>query len=417
MVAPMKRILPWLAVVGLSLGPAVANGFARFAYGLILPEMRADLGWSYTESGWINTANAIGYLAGAVLALALISRVGPRRLFVFGMWLLAASLIASALTRDLWALSLWRILAGVGGAPVFIAGGVMASAMFGADKRRSAVAIAVYFGGGGLGMMATGGPLPFLMDAEGAGAWRLAWLLLGLGAAICFLPSLAAAAASPDPRRGVGGSQGRLPLGAMAPALAAYFLFGLGYTAYITFIVAWMRDGGADAALVARTWTLMGAAVTLAAPLWSPLLARADGGLAIALTLAATGLGAALPLFWTGDAGIYASALVFGASFFMVPTSVTAFGRRNLPEAQWGASLSLMTVVFSVGQIFGPVAAGAISDFRGDTAAGLAAGAATLLLGVAVATAQRPLAVPRRPAALALSTSGSRAPGRSTTGS
>lgn len=413
----MNRIIPWLAVIGLSLGPAVANGFARFAYGLILPEMRADLNWSYTEAGWINTANAIGYLAGAVLALTLISRYGPRRLFIGGMWLLAASLLASALTRDLWALSLWRVLAGVGGAPVFIAGGIMASAVFGVDRRRSAVAIAVYFGGGGLGMMATGGPLPFFMDQRGAEAWPMAWLFLGLASAICFLPAWAAAAVSPDPRRPKTTHAEPLPLAAMSPTLIAYFLFGLGYTGYVTFLVAWLRDGGADAALVARTWTLMGAAVTIAAPLWSPLLARAEGGMAVALTLAATGVGAALPLFWAGEAGVYASALIFGASFFMVPTSVTAFGRRNLPQAQWGASLSLMTVVFSVGQILGPVTAGAISDAKGDAAAGLAAGAATLLLGVAIAASQRPLAPPKRPAAIALSASGSRAPGRSTAGS
>jgi hypothetical protein len=31
--------------VGLSTGAAVALGFSRFAYALLLPAMRADLGW------------------------------------------------------------------------------------------------------------------------------------------------------------------------------------------------------------------------------------------------------------------------------------------------------------------------------------------------------------------------------------
>ena len=66
----------WLLVGALALAPAVSNGFARFAYGLILPAMRIDLGWNYTQAGWINTANALGYLIGALLALTLISRVG-----------------------------------------------------------------------------------------------------------------------------------------------------------------------------------------------------------------------------------------------------------------------------------------------------------------------------------------------------
>ena len=47
------------------MGPAVALGLARFAYALLLPAMRADLSWSFADAGAMNTANAVGYLAGA----------------------------------------------------------------------------------------------------------------------------------------------------------------------------------------------------------------------------------------------------------------------------------------------------------------------------------------------------------------
>jgi hypothetical protein len=39
----------WVAI-WLSLGPGVSNGLARFAHALILPAMRSDLGWSYTQA-------------------------------------------------------------------------------------------------------------------------------------------------------------------------------------------------------------------------------------------------------------------------------------------------------------------------------------------------------------------------------
>ena len=51
---------PWLVLLGLALGVCVTNGFARFAYGLILPAMKSSQGWSYAEAGWLNTANALG---------------------------------------------------------------------------------------------------------------------------------------------------------------------------------------------------------------------------------------------------------------------------------------------------------------------------------------------------------------------
>ncbi|HRD75014.1 MAG TPA: YbfB/YjiJ family MFS transporter, partial [Hyphomicrobiaceae bacterium] len=60
---------------GLALGMAVVNSFARFAYALVLPAMRSDLGWSYTDAGALNTANAIGYLIGAAAAFRSVRRL------------------------------------------------------------------------------------------------------------------------------------------------------------------------------------------------------------------------------------------------------------------------------------------------------------------------------------------------------
>lgn len=388
----MSARTQWLIVLGLSLGPAVSNGFARFAYGLILPAMRGDLGWSYAEAGWINTANAIGYLAGALLALALIGRIGARALFIGGMALTVIPLILSALTRDFWWLSAWRALAGIGGAPVFIAGGALASALFAGDKSRNALAIAVYFGGGGLGMLLSGLALPWMVEWHGIAVWPLAWLLIGGLGAACHLPAVLAAAAAPAARRPPKGApKARLPVAAMAPAMAAYFMFGLGYIVYVTFLVAWMRGEGASTALVAGTWALMGIAVMASPLIWSRVLAGAEGGRAIFLTLLATGVGCGLPLVWPGVWGVLASAALFGAAFFMVPTAMTAFGRRNLPEAQWGASLSLLTVVFSVGQIVGPTGAGLVADIAGEVGTGMAIAAGILVVGAVVGGAQRPL--------------------------
>ena len=390
---PPDRSRLWLVVIGLSLGPAVSNGVARFAYGLLLPAMRDDLGWNYTQAGWINTANAIGYLVGAVLALALVSRLGPARLFIWGMALTTLALAASALSRDLWILSLWRALAGIGGAPVFIAGGAMASAIFADDKARNALVIAVYFGGGGLGMLATGVTLPPFLAWYGDAVWQFAWLTLGLGSAVAFGPAWRAAKAAPQPAgTGTGLPRGQLPVLAILPALITYFLFGVGYVVYMTFLIAWMQDRGAGPWLVAATWAVMGVAVMVSPFVWRGVLARAQGGLAMGLTSLATGAGSLLPLLVPGPVAVLASSALFGLSFFMVPTSVTSFGRKNLPPALWGASIALFTVIFSLGQIIGPVGAGALTDWAGSLEPGLAAGGLILMLGALTATLQRPLA-------------------------
>ena len=65
---PLRRLV-WIALA-LSLGAAVSLGITRFAYGLLLPVMREDLDWGYTLAGAMNTANAGGYLLGALASTA-----------------------------------------------------------------------------------------------------------------------------------------------------------------------------------------------------------------------------------------------------------------------------------------------------------------------------------------------------------
>ena len=76
---------PWLVLTGLALGVTVTNGFARFSYGLILPAMKSEMGWNYAQAGWLNTGNALGYIAGAVITMLLIRRTSPTFLFAFGL--------------------------------------------------------------------------------------------------------------------------------------------------------------------------------------------------------------------------------------------------------------------------------------------------------------------------------------------
>lgn len=388
----LSASMMWLIAIGLSLGPAVSNGFARFAYGLVLPAMRADLDWSYVEAGWLNTANAIGYLIGALLSLVLISSFGARRLFVWGMALTTLSLVLSGLTRDFWLLSTWRVLAGIAGAPVFVAGGTLAAALFKGDTAKNALAIAIYFGGGGLGQLISGASTPLILERMGHEIWPETWLLLGIASAIAFVPAyLAANVLRTEGTKVTESKADPLPYGRMMPALSGYFLFGLGYLIYLTFLVAWMRDEGASASLVAVVWSLMGIGTMMSPFVWRRVLAWSRGGEAMAASNLTTGVGVLCALVIAPPSGVIISACLVGASLYIVPTAATTFGRKNLSQAQWGRSFAVFTTVFSIGQMIGPVAAGVLADATSTIAPGLICASIILVFGAFIAVIQRPL--------------------------
>src|ERR1700753_2787614 len=96
---------PARAILMLALAPAIGLGIGRFAYSLVLPDMRDSLHWSYSAAGFMNTVNAAGYLAGALGAAAVVRRAGLFGAAWIGAVACTISLAICALTQDFTILS------------------------------------------------------------------------------------------------------------------------------------------------------------------------------------------------------------------------------------------------------------------------------------------------------------------------
>src|SRR5258708_39527582 len=79
-----QRLPTLMLAAGLSLGSAIALGLARVAYALLWPSLKLDLGWSFAQAGALDTANALGYLLGALAYPRLARRVAARGLLAGG---------------------------------------------------------------------------------------------------------------------------------------------------------------------------------------------------------------------------------------------------------------------------------------------------------------------------------------------
>ncbi len=400
MPSPTPRELPTLAVAAaLALAAAVSLGLARFSYALLLPPMRADLGWSYLTAGAMNTVNAAGYLLGALLTPMALRRFGARRALLGGGVASGLLLIAHGLVVSDAALYLLRALTGVASAATFVCGGLLAARLSGraTSARGSApsagLVLGVYYGGTGVGIVIAALLVPPLSALSVAHAWQWAWVALGVAALVATaitalatreLDQAGAARAAPAPFR----------LRLLACGLVSYFMFGLGYIGYMTFVVTLLREQHLSSALITVFFGLLGLAVIASSWLWAGLLQRQRGGGAMRLLNALLAIATLLPVLSAQPITVFASGLLFGGVFLSVVASTTALVRHNLPSAAWPAGISAFTIVFAAGQIVGPTLVGWVADGAGGLRGGLACSAAVLALGALIAWAQKPLAAP-----------------------
>ncbi len=386
---------PFLTAFALALGAAISLGLTRFSYALLLPPMRADLGWSYLLSGSMNTGNALGYFIGALATPALMRRYGAQTALVGGAVLSGLFMMLSGLVINADLLILQRVLAGIASAFIFISGGVLAARLSLLHPDRAGLLIGIYYGGTGVGIVVSALLVPFALAAAtahgAAHAWQWAWVALG---AVCLLATLAMAL----PARHVDGApsapnaHGNFRIRPFAFGLAGYLMFGVGYIGYMTFVIAVLKEQGMSAGTITLFYSMLGLAVMASSRIWARMLDRFKGGQSMAILNGLLAVATILPALTAAPLFVFASGLMFGAIFLSVVASTTALVRHNLPNHAWSSGISAFTTVFAFGQIIGPSVIGWIADGPGGLQRGLIYSALALLIGAILASRQPALA-------------------------
>jgi predicted MFS family arabinose efflux permease len=270
-----------------------------------------------------------------------------------------------------------------------VGGGALAAMIAHSQPRRADFLLSLFYAGPGIGILSSGLIAPFVLQAFGPGSWWIVWWAMTLLTSLMIVPLLLAPL-------GAGALAGvatrvRFSVKPVAIYLLAYFLFGAGYIAYMTFMIAYVRDGGGGAGAQSLFWSLIGVSAFATPWVWRRVLALDRGGLSMTIILGVNALGAALPIFGHSPLLLAVSALVFGVAFFAVVGTTTAFVRFNYPPSEWPAGIAAMTIAFGIGQTLGPIVVGAITDALGSLSYALNVSAAMLALGAILAAFQRKL--------------------------
>jgi predicted MFS family arabinose efflux permease len=349
-----------LAAAGL-LAIAVAFGFARYGYGLFVPEFRDTFDLSTEVVGFIAAGAYASYLAALLVTGALVARVGPRLPVVIGGLSAAAGMAMIALAAN---------------TPMLVAGVLLAATSPGWSWAPFSDAVARMIDAESqnrtLSIITTGTTFGILVAGPAAlaagGEWRGVWI----GFAVVALAVTAwnalllpkgphcnrdeeESAAQPELRW-------RWFIGPRSMRLFAVAIsFGFAGTVYWTYAVDLISQaGGFPPSAGPLLWTVVGI-TGIAGVATGDVISRL--GLRLTLVAALTALGVATglialaPMSWVA-LGI--SAALFGSSFMALSALLVTWTSTVFPD-QPGTGFSATQVFLAVGTITGPAIMGVVA--------------------------------------------------------
>jgi len=166
----------WIILV-ISFLNLFTNYSIRLGYGVVLPEMIRDLGFSRTVGGTILNSYFISYIALTPFAGYLTDRLGARRVITTCVFILGVGVFMMGTVKTLWTACFFFSIAGLGATGMWTPVLTVAQRWFTPKKR--GLALGIISTGYGLGFATMGGAFPWIVDHFN---WRYAWYFLGGGA-------------------------------------------------------------------------------------------------------------------------------------------------------------------------------------------------------------------------------------------
>jgi predicted MFS family arabinose efflux permease len=326
----------------------VGIGLARFAYTPLIPALILAGWFSPTQAAYLGAANLAGYLAGALLARPLVSRMTPATLLRGAMLLTAASFPASAYPLSFAWFFAWRFAAGFGGGALMVVAAPVILRQV--PVRQRGIVSGVIFAGIGLGIAASGTLVALLLRYGLVVTWNV------LGIVALLLTALAwngwPHASEREVAAPVSASPGVRSDAALRALHIGYGLAAVGLVPPMVFLVDFIARAnhlGVEAG--ARYWTLFGFAA-IAGPVLLGSIADRIGFRPTLRALFVLDAGTLVLLALTSQpAALVASVIILGASVpGVVPLAVGRVHELVHAEPQRRHAWTVCTVAFAIGQ-------------------------------------------------------------------
>lgn len=353
---------------------AATYGFGVYLFSTVLPDMKKELLFSYTQAGQFISLAQVGFLLAALTSGVMAHMIGPKRLISISMLACCLSLLGLALVHQKWQVAVLLTLAGAAAAAVWVPMVAIAQEIIPAQHQGKAIGL--MSSGTAYGVFINGLAVPIILPEYG---WRFVWLFVFVISALALiwawvrlsklahntnqksnLPQATEAASAPIKPSLL--SIFKQP--ACLIILFMMFLNGIACMPAQNYLMSYLReDLGYTIAQASHAWTAIGLIGMVGGFIMGSLADKFSVHKSLVLTYLLLGIATGLFLHHSNPYEVYLAAAIFGLSFNAIFGLVPAFVSLNFSKSLSTLIFGIATVLLGLGSMLGNLWGGMIHDY------------------------------------------------------
>ncbi|EPF87914.1 sugar transporter [Acinetobacter gyllenbergii] len=363
------------AAISAALIMAIGMGFGRFAFTAVYPHMIDEGIINLPQASLAASANYAGYLFGAIFAI----KIKSQQSYLSSIFATMGTALCLILLSCIHTISLIIVIRGLAG--VFSAFAMVSASLWLLEQQKQVHQAPVLYAGVGLGIALSAELLVFGTHL----GWhsKILWLLLGLSSLLLgFIAIFGLSRAQPNPvsAQQILSTTSKMPH--TYALIMIYALAGFGYIITATYLPLLVKQAlpNIDAAQI---WAIFGFGAIPSCFFWHYLHDRLGTRIALSSNLGVQAVGVVLPIILPTALGYLLSALLVGGTFMGTVTIAMPVAQRIARQAQSNL-IALMTVVYGLGQIIGPMLSNVLFSIYHTLNSSLLAACSALLIATAI---------------------------------
>lgn len=361
-----------------------ALGFCRFNYPIILPNMKEDLGFNYTQMGLLGAGILAGYLIFSFPAGILAYKFGGKLIIDISMIIICISMILIGICSSFFLLIFLFILMGAGIAGAYIPFIGLIPAWF--PPNRFGMVMGITSGGSGIAIIILGYFIPFLILNYKSFAWRYSWIFLSIITFFVTIISLKFLKNNPEDLKSNKQNSGNFKVskfeiietgksGALRQIFSdatfriitlIYFLFGFSYSSFVTFFVSYLvEELKITEKLTGSIWSFFGILCVVSGFFWGLISDKLGRRITLIVNNFIIAIAVFLPIFFHDIFILYLSAILFGGTLLGFIIVITALISESVEKNLVSTFLGFSTLIHGIGQCIGSSLGGYLKDLTG----------------------------------------------------